>query len=141
MYGNVRLNSLFLLVHSKRYVDKWLVSEFMLKFVYFQILLHFCTYIYYGTNLCITYRDKYLSVCKISTRSTQKNQIRTDVTSCCPSPSHKLPSTSESTHLSISISSSDRFGGVGLGLPRTRSYNIIRYFFLTGVAPSALKIF
>ena len=78
---------------------------------------------------------------KISTRSTQKIQIRTDVTWCCSSPSHKLSSTSESTPPSISISSSDYFGGVGSGLPCTRSHNKIRSFFLTGVAPLALKIF
>ena len=53
-------------MHSERYVDERLVSKFMLKFVYFQILLQFLTYIYYGTNLCRIYREKYLMVRKIS---------------------------------------------------------------------------
>ena len=113
----------------------------MLKFVYFKILLQFCTYIYYDDNLCWIYRDKYLTVRKISKRSTQKNQIRTDVTWCCSSPSHKLSSTSESTLPSISISSLDRFGGVGLGLPHTRSHKTSISFSLAGVAPSALTFF
>ena len=55
-------------MHSECYVKERLVSEFMLKFVYFQILLQFRTYIYYGTNLCRIYRDKYLTVRKISSR-------------------------------------------------------------------------
>ena len=134
-------NALFLLVHSERYVDERLVSEFMLKFVYFQILFQFRTYIFFGTNLCRINRDKYLTVRKISTRSTQKIQIRTDVTWCCSSPSHKLSLTSESTPPSISISSSDYFGGVGSGLPCTRSHSTCRSFFLSGVAPSALTFF
>ena len=62
------LKPLLLLVHSERYVDERLISEFMLKFVYFQILLQFCMYIYNGTNLRIIYGDKYLTVHKISTR-------------------------------------------------------------------------
>ena len=60
---------------------------------------------------------------------------------CWSSISHKLLSTSESTPPSISISSSDRFGRVGSGLPHTRSYNINRSFFLAGIAPSALTFF
>ena len=48
----------------------------MLKFVYFQILIQFRTYIYYSTNLFQIHRDKYLTVRKISTRPTQKIQIK-----------------------------------------------------------------
>ena len=68
----MRWNALFILVQSERYVEKWLVSEFMLNFLYFQILIQFRTYINCETNVCRIYRDKYLRVRKISTRYTQK---------------------------------------------------------------------
>ena len=44
----------------------------MLKFVYVEILLQLHTYIYYGINLCRIYKDKYLTVHKISTRARKK---------------------------------------------------------------------
>ena len=113
----------------------------MLKFVYLQILLQFRTYSYYGTNLCRIYRDKYLTVCKIPTRLTQKIQIRIDDSWCWSSNLHKSSSVSESTAKYISVSSSDCFGRVGSGLPHTRSHDTSRYFFLAGVAPSSLTSF
>ena len=133
--------ALFILLHPERYADEPLVSEFTLKFVYFQILFQFRTYIYYATNLCRIYRDKYLTVRKISTRLTQKIQIRTDGTWCWSLLFYKSSLTSELTPPSISVSSSERFGGVGSGLPRTRSHNKSRSFFLAGVAPSASIFF
>ena len=41
----------------------------------------------------------------------------------------------------MSIYYSDRFGGVGSGLPHTRSHNTSRSLFLTGVAPPDLTFF